>query len=914
MKRMTLFIVLALALVASGAMTYSASDIVDPAQMPYIGSGNTTYDPLYLLLNEMEGRLEGTGAIGYLTFTPTDTEPGTTAGMAYFDTSETTVKVYTGAAWVALGGTGTFTGGTISSDVALNTTVDILSSSTIAHTNSIGVRDVDAAGHVDVLRWTNANTPVLVLGNAVSTLSIASLGGLNVTTAGVVTGVTNLTATGIMSINTSGTAATNIGTGSYSGAITIGNNSASLAIATSSWDMSSAGALSGISDFTLTGDLLLANGKGVKSTVTTAQSVGVYGYDTDGSYYVGALVITNSATPATVLGNTDGTTAISSSDWTISTAGNAANLGTIGADGLITASGGLTLTGTVSISDSASTATTSIGGGTTTGTVSIATGASAQAINIGTGAAAKAVTLGSATTSSSVAINGGTSDITITSIDDVTINGGTSGSVLNLFTNNHDNVLNIGTGTAGNEINIGTNDTTLDDINVGTVKDTVSITGIDVTLVSGATGVLINNDTNQLVGIGTGTSTGTVTIGGAAAQSIAIGNGAAAKTVAVGSNNSTSATTILSGTGDLALSSTDKITITTATAVTDTIAVLSSISTEAAAISLTATSGGITTAAGTTYTATASGAVALFSNAVEQTITLGNETSASSLALKAGTGNITMDGVAATTITIGDAAQVGTIKLGESSAGLTLNLATGNGAKVVNVATGTGIDQIVLGGGGTAADNIDIADEDSQANTIDIGGTASTTTLTGTVTNTVGYIGSAVNVGAAEATCTAAEYSNNGYHRTVLTVVGGTIVLEDKDDGNGVLLYTFPQGNVVVMGCFADVVVTSEATITTAYAMAVGTTAGADASATLETTEADLVASTVITCGAGNEDFHGLSALTAAGQIGVPFDGTGGGKTVYLNAAVANANISAESDVVGVSGTIVLEWIYLGDF
>jgi hypothetical protein len=59
----------------------------------------------------------------------------------------------------------------------------------------------------------------------------------------------------------------------------------------------------------------------------------------------------------------------------------------------------------------------------------------------------------------------------------------------------------------------------------------------------------------------------------------------------VGSTGTTSATTIQSGTGDLALTSTDDISLTVATAVTDNITLTANTSTQATAISLSATAG-----------------------------------------------------------------------------------------------------------------------------------------------------------------------------------------------------------------------------------------------------------------------------------------------------------------------------------
>ena len=59
--------------------------------------------------------------------------------------------------------------------------------------------------------------------------------------------------------------------------------------------------------------------------------------------------------------------------------------------------------------------------------------------------------------------------------------------------------------------------------------------------------VNLNASSNYAVNIATGTSTGTVTLGGTGTQAIAIGNGAGIKTVALGSSTTSSTTTILSG-------------------------------------------------------------------------------------------------------------------------------------------------------------------------------------------------------------------------------------------------------------------------------------------------------------------------------------------------------------------------------
>lgn len=121
MKRILTSLVLVALLcgVVLGAMTYSASRFIDPTYSVYRNSGNNLLDPEYLFANEVEGYLEGTTAFPFLKFTSTDTEPGTTEGLVYYDTSEHTLKQRTNSAWVTLG-SGTFTGGTISGNTALD--------------------------------------------------------------------------------------------------------------------------------------------------------------------------------------------------------------------------------------------------------------------------------------------------------------------------------------------------------------------------------------------------------------------------------------------------------------------------------------------------------------------------------------------------------------------------------------------------------------------------------------------------------------------------------------------------------------------------------------------------------------------------------------------------------------------------
>ena len=87
---------------------------------------------------------------------------------------------------------------------------------------------------------------------------------------------------------------------------------------------------------------------------------------------------------------------------------------------------------------------------------------------------------------------------------------------------------------------------------VGVNSGTGLIQGTGGLTITGAA-VSLNAGSNFVVNIGTGTSSGTITLGGTATQTINLGNGSGDKTVNLGSSNTTSTTTILSGSGGLNL-------------------------------------------------------------------------------------------------------------------------------------------------------------------------------------------------------------------------------------------------------------------------------------------------------------------------------------------------------------------------
>lgn len=271
--------------------------------------------------------------------------------------------------WTANGGT--FTGGNITSDCTLSDAVDLMSTTTTGEAATIKVYDNDTGpGYTNVLSWTNGNVPAIAVGSDTSTFA------LNSTTidiaAGAVSGVTTLTASG--AVTSGGLSST--------GNISFGDDTGTFSVSSTGMDVSTAGAVSGVTTLSMTDDLSMANGKGVKSSTTSGQTVGVYGYDNDtGPSYVGALVITNGNTPATVLGNTNGTTAISSSDWAVSTTGAMTGIGAITMDGLLTGTAGATVTGAAVNLNASSNFAVNIGTGTNNQLVTIGGGSGTAAIN-----------------------------------------------------------------------------------------------------------------------------------------------------------------------------------------------------------------------------------------------------------------------------------------------------------------------------------------------------------------------------------------------------------------------------------------------------------------------------------------------------------------------------------------------------
>jgi hypothetical protein len=141
------------------------------------------------------------------------------------------------------------------------------------------------------------------------------------------------------------------------------------------------------------------------------------------------------------------------------------------------------------------------------------------------------------------------------------------------------------------------------------------------------------------------------------------------------------------------------------------------------------------------------------------------------------------------------------------------------------------------------------------------------------------------------------------------TVVNGT-------EYQSTLLYTFPEGRILVHGVTATLQQKTTSTLATTLnasvtgAIALGTAAASNVS--LTGTMVDLLPSTAFTSSA-TINVPG-AAVSAALASSAQFDGTSAAKTMRLNTAYATTTDVDGDATQTISGTIVLTYVWLGDY
>jgi hypothetical protein len=191
---------------------------------------------------------------------------------------------------------------------------------------------------------------------------------------------------GTWQINKTGTATLtglSLGSGDLNiiGATSLGNGTDTVEVDSTSWDVSTAGAFTGVTSISLSDDITFATGNGIKPSTTTAETLSIMAYDVDGATYRDAILLTNGNNPAILFGTNNETVAVNSADWDISTAGAMTGIGAITMDGLLTGSLGATITGAVVNLNASSNFATNINTGTTNAALSLGGGSGTVAVN-----------------------------------------------------------------------------------------------------------------------------------------------------------------------------------------------------------------------------------------------------------------------------------------------------------------------------------------------------------------------------------------------------------------------------------------------------------------------------------------------------------------------------------------------------
>ncbi len=161
----------------------------------------------------------------------------------------------------------------------------------------------------------------------------------------------------------------------------------------------------------------------------------------------------------------------------------------------------------------------------------------------------------------------------------------------------------------------------------------------------------------------------------------------------------------------------------------------------------------------------------------------------------------------------------------------------------------------------------------------------------------------------------AAETGVGITHQTVLTLSGANSAIADGGFEASQLLYTFPEGRILVEGVTVDITATMSTTNFNAstddlYNFALGTAENDDGDGTISATGANLLANQSVDTVGGQTQTNSIAAALAASA---QFDGTTTASAVYLNWAVPAANDNG-ANTNSFTGTITITWKELGDY
>lgn len=159
----------------------------------------------------------------------------------------------------------------------------------------------------------------------------------------------------------------------------------------------------------------------------------------------------------------------------------------------------------------------------------------------------------------------------------------------------------------------------------------------------------------------------------------------------------------------------------------------------------------------------------------------------------------------------------------------------------------------------------------------------------------------------------AMEYGNSAVHRTVLALTNRAVTVANTTGSSfgSSKLYDFPVGRILILGGRVNLTITWTGEDIAAGGSgdaSLGTTATADA--TLDSTDADIMASTAML----DPFVSGVGTLTGNLVVPTAFDGTSTAKDLYFNAIIDDADVSdGASDTILLRGEISIVWSNLGN-
>ena len=395
----------------------------------------------------------------------------------------------------------------------------------------------------------------------------------------------------------------------------------------------------------------------------------------------------------------------------------------------------------------------------------------------------------------------------------------------------------------------------------------------------------------------------------ASADAINVGTGGAARTITIGNNTTTTAVAITSGTGHITLTSTgagdiitaagDKLTLDAVGTVdinssgaaigigNNAVSQAINIGTGAAARTITV---GNDTGASSFVVTAGTGAVNIGVNGIAHTTSIGNKTGASALVLDVGTGNFALDGVGASTYTVGAATTTGTIDIGGTAGTGTMTFGDSSGTQIVQIGSGEGASTVAIAGGATNPNAVDVG-IGAVANVIRIGtvsGAASLALKVGT--------GNYDLDGAASSTYTIGASTTTGTIDIGGTAQTGTMTLGDSS-GTNIVQIGSGEGltTVNIAGGATNAKTVNIGTGAVANVLTLGSVSGA--------------ASLDLLCGTGNFTLEGDVASTYAISGTGANTGTitigGGTGAQTLNMATGATGIKTVNLGTGAIGNVV---------